>query len=447
MKNLCLWILIILLSLQSYVMSEAPSVKEDVLGAVGGAVTLHLCYTGATSITWNLVKRGITIARTKPQESPEIEDSRYDGRLSSTPDGSLIITELRLEDQGDYRAQSRIDKEIKTCDYHLTVFSNLTAEDVTINSNVTDNETCEVSLTCLVDSVDRRNVTIIWRSLNSSNVTQTENVVFVPPSNINFTYICTAMNPVSNASKNAVPWLYCNNNPNINSRIGNGISKEIKAIIIIVVLVLVAILLALAWFFIKKEKKSEDVNKEKAALKQIANTYEMSDEDCTGNNEALVDENAGSETTNVKQPMKGTAGMSKNPQTTELQESQSNETTDKTVYSTVQHVKEPQESQSNFTTSNTVYSTVQLKQKNNQTKQPSPSKGNPPKAPLKPTRQVLESPMDKNKQKSPSERPNGNCSNPPLESCYAEVQLPKEKMAPLESCYSEVHEPQKETKF
>lgn len=195
----------------SDVMSEAPSVKEDVLGAVGGAVTLHLCYIGAKSIIWNFVKRGISIARTKPQESPEIDDSNYEGRLSSTPDGSLIITELRLEDQGAYRAQFRTDKGTKICDYHLTVFSNLTAENVTINSNVTDNKTCEVSLTCLVDSVNVRNVTIIWKSLNSSNVNQTQNVVFVPPSNINFTYICTAKNPVSNVSKNVVPWLSCNN--------------------------------------------------------------------------------------------------------------------------------------------------------------------------------------------------------------------------------------------
>ncbi|XP_077320259.1 SLAM family member 6-like isoform X1 [Lithobates pipiens] len=205
------WI-VVLLNLQIYVMSEAQSVKEDVLGAVGGAVTLHLCDTGDTYIIWNFIKKSITIASTKPQNSPEIHYNEYDGRLSSTPDGSLIITELRLEDQGTYRAVFRIDKETKSCDYHLTVFSNLTAENVTINSDVTDNKTCEVSLTCLVDSVIGRNVTIIWRSLNISNVNQTQNVVFVPPSNVKFTYICTAKNPVSNVSKNVVPrLLYCNN--------------------------------------------------------------------------------------------------------------------------------------------------------------------------------------------------------------------------------------------
>ncbi|PIO14365.1 hypothetical protein AB205_0183820 [Aquarana catesbeiana] len=200
-------------------MSEAPSVKEDVLGAVGGAVTLHLCDTGAKSIPWNFVKKAITIVTTKPQNSPEIHYKEYDGRLSSTPDGSLIITELRLEDQGIYRAQFRSDTGTKICDYHLTVFSNLTAENVTINPNVTDNKTCEVSLTCLVDPVIGSKVTIIWRSLNNSNVNQTQNVVFVPPSNINFTYICTAKNPVSNVSKNVVPWLYCSNSKYTNNAI------------------------------------------------------------------------------------------------------------------------------------------------------------------------------------------------------------------------------------
>ncbi|XP_077319573.1 uncharacterized protein LOC143942193 [Lithobates pipiens] len=449
MKNLCLWIPITLVSLQSYVMSEAQSVKEDVSGAVGGAVTLHLCYTGAKSIAWNLVKGARAIARTKPQESPEIDDSNYVGRLNSTPDGSLIITELRLEDQGIYKAQSLIDQETKICHYHLTVFSNLTAENVTINPNVTDNKTCEVSLTCLVDSVDETNVNIIWRSLNISNVNQTENVVFVPPSNVNFTYICTAKNPVSNVSKNVVPWLlYCNHTHNY-SPTENSISTQTKTIIIITVFigiaVFVATLLLIPWFVEKLKKKSGGANTEKAALKQIANTYEMSDEDCTGNNEALVDENAesgtpnvkkpmtgtagmsnnphnaGSETQNVKKPMTGTAGMSNNPHKIELQESQSNETTDKTLYSTVQHVKEPQESQSNFTTSNTVYSAVQHQKSH-----------------------FLCVLQDKNKKKSPPEEPNGNCSNAPLESCYAEVQLPKDKShqkAPLESCYAEVQLP------
>ncbi|XP_073465731.1 SLAM family member 9-like [Aquarana catesbeiana] len=191
-------------------MSEVPCGERNVTGALGGAVTLQIDHTGVPVITWSFSKTGAPIATTTPGGPPGILEEQFKGRLSSTSDRSLTITELRLEDQGTYQARY-VRNGLKICFYHLTVFSNLTAENVTINSNVTNNKTCEVSLMCLVDSVIGSKVTIIWRSLNSSNVNQTENIVFVPPSHINFIYICTAKNPVSNVSKNVVPWLYCNN--------------------------------------------------------------------------------------------------------------------------------------------------------------------------------------------------------------------------------------------
>ncbi|XP_077320264.1 SLAM family member 9-like isoform X3 [Lithobates pipiens] len=209
MSHFYFWI-VVLLNLKNYVMSEVPCEGRNVTGALGGAVTLQIGHTGVPSITWGFSKTGTPIATTTPGGSPAIVEEQFKGRLSSTSDGSLTITELTLEDQGTYQARYVINN-IQICFYHLTLFSNLTAENVTINPDVTDNKTCEVSLTCLVDSVNGSKVTIIWRSLNISNVNQTENVVFVPPSNIYFTYICTAKNPVSNVSKNVVPWLYCNN--------------------------------------------------------------------------------------------------------------------------------------------------------------------------------------------------------------------------------------------
>ncbi|XP_040189667.1 SLAM family member 5-like isoform X2 [Rana temporaria] len=437
MKYLLIPTLMMLL-LQKYVKSEEQCGERSITGAVGGAVTLPVGRTEVKSFVWSFVGKDGSIATTSGG-STSILQEQYEGRLSSTSDGSLIINELKQEDQGTYLAQISRQK----CFYHLTVFSNLTAEDVTISSNVTVNETCVVILTCSANGSD---VTVTWKNLNSSDINQTENVVFVSSRNVNFTYICTAKNPVSEVSKTVHPWRYCQKEK---TDVRQSEQRTVFGFAAVSFVVFIIIVVFFVWRHHRKRKKCENLNEERAALKQIANTYEMRDEDCTGNNEALGDEHAGSQTPNVKQPIpsrvKGTAGMSKNPQTMELQESQSNETTDKSLYSTVLHVKEPQESQSNFTTSNTLYSTVsQPKQKNNQTKQPGPSKGNLSNAPMKPTRQMLESPMDKNEQKSSSERPNGNCSNSPLESCYAEVQLPKDKsyqQAPLESCYAEVQLP------
>ncbi|XP_077320265.1 SLAM family member 6-like [Lithobates pipiens] len=225
MSHFYFWI-VVLLNLKNYAASERSCGEGTIAGAVGGNVTLQVGHAGVTPIRrvgsppmtlifWKFGKDHlITTMQGLPNAMHPIVTKEFSGRLNSTSDGSLTISELKREDQGTYNATiftTRFNSSLETCIYHLTVFGNLTAENVTINPDVTDNKTCEVSLTCLVDSVDGSKVTINWRSLNISNVNQTENVVFVPPSNVNFTYICTAKNPVSNVSKSVVPWLYCNN--------------------------------------------------------------------------------------------------------------------------------------------------------------------------------------------------------------------------------------------
>nr|DBA13971.1 TPA: hypothetical protein GDO54_004995 [Pyxicephalus adspersus] len=177
--------------------------ERNITGAVGGDITFHVSHTGVRTIAWNFV--GIeegSIATTIPGQPPDILNNQLEGRLSSTSDGSLTITKLKQEDQGTYRAQLGKQK----CFYHLTVFSNITDEDITISYSVMNNFTCEVNLKC---SVNKSNVNITWRRLNRSDVVVTQNIVNVPPSDKSFTYKCTAKNPVSVASKAVHPWEYC----------------------------------------------------------------------------------------------------------------------------------------------------------------------------------------------------------------------------------------------
>ncbi|XP_040190461.1 uncharacterized protein LOC120921997 [Rana temporaria] len=63
------------------------------------------------------------IATTFMNESLHILDSRYQGRLNSTSDGSLIIHDLRVEDRGKYSADIHLtNKELYTEIYHLTIY-------------------------------------------------------------------------------------------------------------------------------------------------------------------------------------------------------------------------------------------------------------------------------------------------------------------------------------
>ncbi|KAM5129454.1 SLAM family member 9-like [Mantella aurantiaca] len=215
-------------TLSRYVWNEEPCGERNVTGAVGGAVTLSVGQTELKVITWSYGEEG-AIAITISVDSPIIVNGRYEGRLISTSIESLTITELRQEDQGTYLTQIGTQR----CRFHLTVFSNLTAEDISIKSNVMDNNTCEISFTC---SVNGSNVSITWRSLNHLDIVPTRDVVFVPPSHINFTYICTARNPVSTASKLVHPWEYCKreNTSKLDYTIGNLVRLVISGCVLMI---------------------------------------------------------------------------------------------------------------------------------------------------------------------------------------------------------------------
>ncbi|CAH2328542.1 SLAM family member 5-like [Pelobates cultripes] len=97
--------------------------SRHVTGVEGESVTLPLDQSGITHATWELCtgERNI-IATTFSEKTLNIQDRRYNGRLSSTPDGSLVISKLTKEDQSVYNTDMFVN-QVYRCEqrYNLTV--------------------------------------------------------------------------------------------------------------------------------------------------------------------------------------------------------------------------------------------------------------------------------------------------------------------------------------
>ncbi|KAM3920493.1 SLAM family member 9-like [Leptodactylus fuscus] len=190
---------------------------ENVSGAAGEEVILRVHQEGIRRIHWVLLTEGQVIVTTIPGRSIDDEDVRteYRGRVRSEADGSLHIYNLSLQDQKIYKADIRRTQDEKCEQFNLTVAERLSSGDLRITGTITRNDTCSPALLCTVDKPD---VTITWRNINSSDVNVTGGVLYVPPSDVTFTYICTASNPVSNVFKTVIPKEYCNTGPENSDR-------------------------------------------------------------------------------------------------------------------------------------------------------------------------------------------------------------------------------------
>ncbi|KAG8560180.1 hypothetical protein GDO81_014827 [Engystomops pustulosus] len=82
----------------------------------------------------------------------------------------------------------------------------LSPGDIRMTPTITRNGSCSLGLLC---SVDKPDVMITWSNLHGGDVNVTGGVLYVPPSDVTLTYICTAHNPVSNVSKTVIPGEYC----------------------------------------------------------------------------------------------------------------------------------------------------------------------------------------------------------------------------------------------
>ncbi|XP_056403341.1 CD48 antigen-like [Hyla sarda] len=214
--------------------------QENVSGGDGGDVILRVHQTGIRFINWVLLPKGDFIVQTNPNES--INDNKltkqYKGRVRSEDDGSLHLYKLSQEDQGIYRAKIQTEDNEDCVEFHLTVYEILSPGDIQINHTISRNDPCSLDLFC---SVYKRNVTITWSSVHTSDINVTRGVLYVSPRGVNVTYICTARNPVSNVSKTVIPGEFCKTKSEFK---GAARDHLLGALGIISVLVIIFILVA-----------------------------------------------------------------------------------------------------------------------------------------------------------------------------------------------------------
>ncbi|XP_044127846.1 SLAM family member 9-like isoform X2 [Bufo gargarizans] len=325
---------------------------EHVSAAEGGEVILRVPRSENTVINWILLPSGTVVAITEPG-NPIYEKAlrnEYRGRVSSEDDGSLHIYHLSLKDQGVYRAQS-LDERI-CVKFNLTVYENLSSGDIKINHNLTRNDTCSLSLLC---AVDKRDVTITWSNAQSGDINVTGGVLYVPPRDVNFTYTCTARNPVSNVSKTVIPGEYCrrgDSNSNNSSMLGQRLFHGLTPATIIIIIIIVAAVFCI-WCKKRKSQKAEMTRTEMttteyAKVEGLQNPYYESQGENQGSASVYSEVQHAKKTTNS--PKKLAENKAK---------------TGETVYSEVSLPKQTKNSQKKLAEKEanpveTVYSTVSL---------------------------------------------------------------------------------------
>ncbi|XP_072284675.1 SLAM family member 6-like isoform X5 [Pyxicephalus adspersus] len=384
--------------LQTYVNTEEPCAERNITGAVGGDITFHVGHTGVRAIPWTFVGIEGAIATTIPGQPPDTLNIQFEGRLNSTSDGSLTITKLKQEDQGTYRAQFGKQK----CFYHLTVFSNLTDEDITISYSVINNFTCEMNLTC---SVNKSNVNITWRA-KIRDILVTQNIVNVPSSDNDFTYQCTAKNPISVVSKSVQPWEYCKLDKTPEEKSLNRSYIYIFISFAVVGFLCHVLLVVLAW---QRILRCRNKNKEPEPKRDTKKKYNVKDKE----------ERAKTEPTTAHPQM--------------------NQDRSTTLYATVQNVKNRNKQQTLPEEQNTDVSKPQIESfyelvqtpkdiPNIPIKKISPEGANG--SPVESCYEMVNRPMDTRNQKTSPKGVNGS----PVESCYAVVTHPMSAKPTKKNC-------------
>lgn len=138
-----------------------------------------------------------------------VMDPRYGGRLGITEPGySLCIRNLTWEDSGLYQAEANL-KTSELCitkSYYLRVYRRLSKPHITVNSVISEEGACNISLMCSVEKAGM-DVTYIWLSSQDNiNASHEGSVLRTSwrPGDKALSYTCRVSNPISNSSSRSI---------------------------------------------------------------------------------------------------------------------------------------------------------------------------------------------------------------------------------------------------
>ncbi|KAE8588502.1 hypothetical protein XENTR_v10022582 [Xenopus tropicalis] len=143
-------------------------------------------------------------AKTKPDGTIWDIKEPFTGRLSSTENGSLIITNVTMKDPRTYVEWSEWPDCMQK--YFVRVYKPVEAEDILIHHNVTGMGTCNITLTC---AVAQPHVNVSWDETNQIGTEAEGDTLHIYNVDSTVTYSCTAQNPISRASRSINPWDLC----------------------------------------------------------------------------------------------------------------------------------------------------------------------------------------------------------------------------------------------
>ncbi|XP_032116687.1 SLAM family member 5 isoform X1 [Sapajus apella] len=285
------WIL--LLCLQTW--PEAAGEDSEifmVFGILGESVTFPVNIQEPQQVKIIAWTSETSVAFVKPGDSetaPTVTVTHrnyYDRIHVLDPSCNLIISNLRMEDAGNYKADINTETAPYTITkhYNLQVYRRLGKPKITQSLMTSVNSTCNVTLTCSVEK-EEKNVTYRWSPLGKEgNVLQ----IFQTPKDQELTYTCTAQNPVSNNSDSISAQQLCADIP-MSFRTHHTGLLSVLAIFFLLVLILSSV------FLFRLYKRRQDcgsicICETDAASKKTTYTYVTASKDTQPAESRIYDE-------------------------------------------------------------------------------------------------------------------------------------------------------------
>ncbi|XP_069401886.1 SLAM family member 6 isoform X5 [Ovis canadensis] len=230
--------------------SEDSSPPLVVNGVLGESVTLSSNFSekeNIMSITW--LHKGNSVIFILPKEAKiQVTDPKRKDQLNVTKSYSLQINNLTMADVGHYRAQITTSTSYLNTDYNLQIFRRLSNLQVAHHTKRSENNTCEIQLTCSVENPND-NVSFRWQVAGIPYHSETNlSISWDPKSLSEETYTCIAENPVSFLSSSVSDKSVCEGVIN-----GKNEYLDIRWIIIVVVLTCI-FFIALIFIFVQRRK-------------------------------------------------------------------------------------------------------------------------------------------------------------------------------------------------